>query len=75
MLINGGFRSKEASLITVGAGHPEFTPLERGKSLDEGGSPQVGGGHGPGSPHVGGCHPVMEFSLVGGGQEETSGDF
>ncbi len=40
-----GLRSKEDGLSTVGADHPEFTPLERGESLDEGGSPQVGGSH------------------------------
>jgi hypothetical protein len=45
MSINNIYSSKDCSVSSVGAGHPEFTPLERGKSLDEGGSPQVGGGH------------------------------
>ncbi len=31
--------------LAVGAGHPELKPLERGESLDEGGSLQEGGGH------------------------------
>jgi hypothetical protein len=44
ILLDDGFKSKEDSLIAVGVDRPEFTPLERGKSLDEGGSPQVGGG-------------------------------
>jgi hypothetical protein len=59
MPINNIYRLKDCSVSSVGADHPEFTPLERGKSLDEGGSPQVGGGH-----------PVIGHSLVGGGQEE-----
>jgi hypothetical protein len=29
----------------VGVGRPKLKPLERRKILDEGGSPQVGGGH------------------------------
>ena len=40
--------SEEPSLSlnqAVGVGCPELKPLERGKSLDEGGSPQEGGGH------------------------------
>jgi hypothetical protein len=45
MPINNIYSLKDCSVSSVGAGHSEFTPLERGKSLDEGGSPQVGGGH------------------------------
>jgi hypothetical protein len=45
MLVNTGYRQKESSLNLVGADHPEFTPLERVRSLAEGGSPQVGGSH------------------------------
>jgi len=60
--MNKDFKSKGDSLSSLGADHPEFTPLERDKSLDEGGSLQVGGGH-----------LVKGISLVGGGQEETRG--
>ena len=45
----------------IGVGRPEFTPLERGESLDEGGSLQEGGGH-----------PGLGVFLAGGGHEESN---
>jgi hypothetical protein len=45
MLTSNIYCSKNNSLSAVGVDRPEFTPLERDKSLDEGGSLQVGGGH------------------------------
>jgi hypothetical protein len=52
----------------VGADHPELTPLERGTSLAEGGSPQVGGGHSPTRPKT-----LGESSQVGGGHNGLLG--
>lgn len=81
MLINNIYSSKSYSISSVGVDRPEFTPLERGKSLNEGGSPQVGGGH-PWDAiffHCGrrSCFHGREarkvIPFVGGGQEETSG--
>ncbi len=77
-MVKVDFRSKEVSLIKVevslikvGADHPEFTPLERGESLDEGGSPQVGGSHRftLGNQKSGMRSWEAEISQVGGGQE------
>jgi hypothetical protein len=44
MLPKNIYSSKYYSVSSVGMDRPEFTPLKRGKSLDEGGNPQVGEG-------------------------------
>jgi len=64
MLINNIYSSKDCSLSSVGADHPEFTPLEREKNLS-----MKGEAHKWEEVILG----TLYFSIVGGGHASMEG--